>query len=181
MASQKPYRDYSDGELSPTSSTSTSSSNSLEMLTPLSPPYSPFDQEPYDPHESSKSLLPQEPQLPRPSSAPSPNKSLWPRAKATLYSNRGILLVLLSQFFGSVMNLATRILETSFPEQRFHALQILFARQSITCVLVWVWLWWRSVPDAPWGPRGVRWLLVARGVGGFWGVFGLYCKLFLGG
>ncbi|KAI5846542.1 hypothetical protein DFP73DRAFT_476110 [Morchella snyderi] len=149
------------------------------MLTPLSPPYSPDDPDPYDPHESSKSLLPREPR-PRLSSSPAPAslpKSLWARVRASLYSNRGILLVLISQFFGSVMNLATRILETSFPEQRFHALQILFARQSITCVLVWVWLWWMRVPDAPWGPRGVRWLLVARGVGGFWGVFGLYYSL----
>lgn len=101
--------------------------------------------------------------------------SLWTRSKAMLYNNRGIMLVLLSQFFGSVMSLATRILETSFPEQRFHALQILFARQSITSVLVWLWLWRNRVEHAPFGPKGVRVLLIMRGVGGFFGVFGLYC------
>lgn len=101
--------------------------------------------------------------------------SLWARCKNTLENNRGIMLVLLSQFFGSLMSLATRILETGYPEQRFHALQILFARQSITSVLVYMWMWRMKVDDAPFGPRGVRGLLVARGVGGFFGVFGLYC------
>lgn len=100
---------------------------------------------------------------------------LWTRCKITLENNRGVMLVLLSQFFGSLMSLATRILETRYPEQRFHALQILFARQSITSVLVYLWMWSMKVENAPFGPRGVRGLLVARGVGGFFGVFGLYC------
>jgi len=39
-------------------------------------------------------------------------------------------------------------------------------------------MWYNAVPDAPLGPRGsVRWLLVLRGLGGFWGVFGLYYSL----
>lgn len=115
------------------------------------------------------------------SQSPFPERlSLWVRCRNKLENNRGIMLVLLSQFFGSLMSLTTRILETGYPEQRFHALQILFARQSITSVLVYVWMWRMKVQDAPFGPRGVRGLLVARGVGGFFGVFGLYCQYFPG-
>lgn len=113
------------------------------------------------------------------SQSPFPGRpSLWARCKSTLDNNRGIMLVLLSQFFGSLMSLTTRILETGYPEQRFHPLQILFVRQSITSVLVFVWMWRMKVENAPFGPRGVRGLLIARGVGGFFGVFGLYCWCF---
>lgn len=91
---------------------------------------------------------------------------LW----SSLYTSRGLLLILLSQFFSSLMALTTRVLETAFPDQKFHAMQILFARQSITMVGSLLWMWLNHVPDAPFGPHGVRWLLVARGFGGFWGV-----------
>lgn len=123
------------------------------------------------PHHSTSTL----PLRARPQTTFRERPSLWARCKNTLENNRGIMLVLLSQFFGSLMSLATRILETGYPEQRFHALQILFARQSITSVLVYMWMWRMKVDNAPFGPRGVRGLLVARGVGGFFGVFGLYC------
>ncbi|RPB00991.1 hypothetical protein L873DRAFT_1678489 [Choiromyces venosus 120613-1] len=98
-------------------------------------------------------------------------------SKSVVYNNRGILLVLLSQFFGSTMSLCTRLLETSFPVQKMHAMQILFIRQSITSVVVGILMIFRNVEHAPWGPWGVRWLLVARGFGGFFGVFGLYYSL----
>lgn len=126
---------------------------------------------------STLSLLSHRPLLPHalPRSLFSERPSLWVRCKNKLENNRGIMLVLLSQFFGSLMSLTTRILETGYPEQRFHALQILFVRQSITSVLVYVWMWRMKVENAPFGPRGVRGLLIARGMGGFFGVFGLYC------
>ncbi|PWW72243.1 hypothetical protein C7212DRAFT_360286 [Tuber magnatum] len=101
----------------------------------------------------------------------------WMWSKSVVYNNRGSLLVLLSQFFGSIMSLCTRVLETSFPEHRMHAMQILFVRQSVTTVVVVILMAFRSVEHAPWGPWGVRWLLVARGLGGFFGVFGLYYSL----
>ena len=100
----------------------------------------------------------------------------WAWSKSIVYNNRGLLFVLLSQFFGSTMGLCTRVLETSFPEQKMHAMQILFIRQSVTTVVVGILIVFRSVEHAPWGPWGVRWLLVARGFGGFVGVFGLYCS-----
>lgn len=73
------------------------------------------------------------------------------------------------------MSLTARLLETT-PE-RFHPLQILFARQTITSTGSFIWMWWNSVSHAPLGEKGVRWLLVLRGIGGFWGVFGLYYSL----
>lgn len=53
--------------------------------------------------------------------------------------------------------------------------QILFARMSITVLCSCSYMWYASVPDAPFGARSIRWLLVLRGMGGFFGVFGLYC------
>ncbi|CAZ84127.1 unnamed protein product [Tuber melanosporum] len=101
----------------------------------------------------------------------------WIWSKSVIYNSRGLLLVLLSQFFGSTMSLCTRVLEASFPEQKMHAMQILFFRQSVTTVVVGILIVSRSVEHAPWGPLGVRWLLLARGFGGFFGVFGLYYSL----
>lgn len=165
------------------------SASSLSTLGFTSPPAKEFLALPLQPatpyissHHSTSalSLLSHVSSLRARSRSPFPGRvsgpSLWVRFKDGLYKNRGIMLVLLSQFFGSLMSLTTRILETSFPEQRFHALQILFARQSITSVLVYIWMWRMKVEHAPFGPKGVRGLLVARGMGGFFGVFGLYCE-----
>jgi len=100
----------------------------------------------------------------------------WAWSASIVYDNRGSLFVVLSQFFCATMGLCTRILETSFPEQKMHATQILFIRQSVTAVFVGIFIVSRSVEHAPWGPCGVRWLLVARGSAGFFGVFGFYCS-----
>ena len=98
------------------------------------------------------------------------------RLREAVYNNRGLFIIVVSQFFGSLMSLSTRLLETG--PQKIHALQILFVRQSITSMGCLSWMWYNAVPDAPLGPRGsVRWLLVLRGLGGFWGVFGLYYSL----
>lgn len=55
--------------------------------------------------------------------------------------------------------------------------QVLFARMSITLVLCCIYMWYMNIPDFPLGKPEVRGILVARGVGGFFGVFGLYCML----
>jgi len=92
--------------------------------------------------------------------------------------NMGVTLMILAQFFGAGMGTVTRLLETD--EQNgaaMHPLQILFARQSITMMISLLYMWWQKVPDAPMGKREVRWLLVARGFGGFFGVYGFYCSL----
>jgi drug/metabolite transporter (DMT)-like permease len=95
--------------------------------------------------------------------------------------NYGSLLVLLSQFFGCLMNLSTRILEhTSSHGPGMHPFQILFARQSITALTCTIWAMYSgTIPDFPFGPRNlrIRLLLVMRGVFGFLGVFGMYFSL----
>ncbi|KAB8346149.1 hypothetical protein FH972_023195 [Carpinus fangiana] len=97
--------------------------------------------------------------------------------------NKGVFLVLTAQVFGCLMNVTTRLLENpttaadGHTEQGMHPFQILFARMSITVVCASGYMWWQSTPDFPLGARDVRWLLVARGLGGFWGVFGLYWSL----
>ncbi|KAK6359526.1 hypothetical protein TWF696_000681 [Orbilia brochopaga] len=102
--------------------------------------------------------------------------SVMEKVKVLMHRNAGILLMLAAQLFASTMSLITRLLETGF-ETEFHALQILFARQTISVVLCSGYMWATKVPDFPLGPKSVRWLLVARGVGGFFGVFGLYYSL----
>lgn len=46
-----------------------------------------------------------------------------------------------------------------------------------TLILSGTYQWLAKVEHAPFGSREVRALLIARGVGGFFGVYGMYCKL----
>ncbi|MCJ1283865.1 hypothetical protein MMC26_003196 [Xylographa opegraphella] len=97
------------------------------------------------------------------------------RCKAFWQRNKGLALVLLSQFFGGLMNVATRLLESG--DGALSPFQILFARMSITAALCYIYMWWTNVKHAPLGKREVRWLLVARGLTGFFGVYGIYYTL----
>lgn len=45
---------------------------------------------------------------------------------------------------------------------------------SITLVLGSLYMWAKKVPGFPFGHKGVRLLLLARGIGGFFGVFSMY-------
>jgi drug/metabolite transporter (DMT)-like permease len=94
-------------------------------------------------------------------------------------TNYGAILVLASQGFGTGMNISTRLLETPGPHgEPMHPFQILFVRQSITAVICTAYgMSTNKIPDFPWGQRGIRWLLILRGVAGFLGVFGLYFSL----
>jgi hypothetical protein len=58
----------------------------------------------------------------------------------------------------------------------FHPFHILFARMSITVACSSLYMWLKKTEHFPWGLREVRGLLVARGLAGFFGVFGMYCK-----
>ena len=95
--------------------------------------------------------------------------------------NYGALLVMLAQFFGTLMNLSTRLLEHPGPHgEGMHPFQILFARQSITSLTCTIWaLSTKRIPDFPLGPKSttVRMLLLTRGLCGFLGVFGMYFSL----
>ena len=102
------------------------------------------------------------------------------KVQAFWVANYGAFLVLISQIFGCMMNIATRLLETPGSHgEPMHPFQILFARQSITVLITTTYaLWSKSIPHFPLGPPGkVRLLLIARGLFGFLGVFGLYFSL----
>jgi hypothetical protein len=47
---------------------------------------------------------------------------------------------------------------------------------SITAACSSLYMWLKQTEHFPWGLREVRPLLVARGLAGFFGVFGMYCK-----
>lgn len=47
---------------------------------------------------------------------------------------------------------------------------------AITTTLSTLYMWWSEIPHFPFGLPEVRWLLLMRGIGGFFGVFGMYCK-----
>jgi len=92
--------------------------------------------------------------------------------------NKGLAFMLLAQVFGVLMNVTTRLLEIEGNKGKgMHPVHILFVRMGITFFLASAYMWYYSTPHFPFGAKEVRWLLVARGLGGFWGVFGMYYSL----
>ncbi|KAJ2903884.1 hypothetical protein MKZ38_009170 [Zalerion maritima] len=89
-------------------------------------------------------------------------------------TNKGVVLVTLAQFFGSMMNMTARILEH---EAKLHPLQVLFARMSLTIIISYIYMWWNATPDFPLGHPSVRRLLVFRGFFGFLGIYGIWTSL----
>ncbi|KAH9881717.1 hypothetical protein IAQ61_000444 [Plenodomus lingam] len=93
-------------------------------------------------------------------------------------ANKGLALVLISQFFGTLMNVTARMLEMEGNNGKgYHPFQILFARMSITSIASSYYMWYKKTEHFPFGMREVRSLLVARGLLGFFGVFGMYYSL----
>ncbi|KAL6452754.1 hypothetical protein SBY92_000094 [Candida maltosa Xu316] len=93
--------------------------------------------------------------------------------------NIGLSLLLLSQFLNSIMVTTCKLLVTDKDfNVPIHPAQILFVRMFITyiCCLLYMGIT-RSVPEAPFGPKSVRKLLLLRGFVGFFGVFGMYFSL----
>lgn len=89
--------------------------------------------------------------------------------------NRGVVLVALSQMFGSLMNLAARLLELE--GEGMHPFQILFARMGLTTLISCIYMYKVKVPHFPFGPREVRGLLIARGMTGFFGIYGMWYSM----
>ncbi|SMN22055.1 similar to Saccharomyces cerevisiae YMR253C Putative protein of unknown function [Maudiozyma saulgeensis] len=94
--------------------------------------------------------------------------------------NTGIILLIIAQFFNSLMVVSTKILETN-PDAETHIkpLQILLVRMLITWVgtLIYMQCNKDTVKYAPFGDPAVRKYLVLRGSCGFFGVFGMYFAL----
>lgn len=92
--------------------------------------------------------------------------------------NFGLVLVFLAQTCGSVMNTAAKLLATGY-ETKFHAMQIIFIRMLCTTILGMLYMSYHKTPDFPLGQKGIRGLLVLRGVCGFVELFGLYCESYI--
>lgn len=107
-----------------------------------------------------------------------PRARTWRETFRKLWNqNQGLFFVTVSQIFGASMNVAARLLELEGEGMR--PLQLLFVRQGITSVLCTIWMWWAHVPDFPLGAKGLRKLLLIRSFSGFFGIYGMYCKLSL--
>lgn len=74
-----------------------------------------------------------------------------------------------------MMNLGAKLLSMGDPP--IHPLEIIFVRMIITWIGALAYLHYNKVPDYFIGPKGVRLLLVLRGIVGFFGLFGIYYSL----
>ncbi|XXG97530.1 slightly ste11-like protein [Hypoxylon texense] len=86
--------------------------------------------------------------------------------------NQALILMFVAQLFGALMNLTARLLEVE--ENSLHPMQLLFARMTITLLGSTCYLWWKKVPHGMLGRKEIRWLLVTRGLCGFFGIYGMW-------
>ena len=97
-----------------------------------------------------------------------------------LKPNIGLMYLLISNLFNSLMIVSTKLLETD-PELEtpITPLQILVVRMFITYLGTLIYMYWKrnSIGNVPWGPPEMRKWLILRGCTGFFGVFGLYYSL----
>ncbi|KAK4173497.1 putative AAA family ATPase pontin [Triangularia setosa] len=89
--------------------------------------------------------------------------------------NKGPILVVFAQLFGALMNVSARLLELE--GDGMHPFQILFVRMSVTSILSCIYMYWKSIPDFPMGPRNIRPLLLLRGFSGFFGIYGMWYSM----
>ncbi|EKM74704.1 hypothetical protein AGABI1DRAFT_132961 [Agaricus bisporus var. burnettii JB137-S8] len=118
-----------------------------------------------------------------PSSSPSSVRGgKWTRVhdvfaslKSVYQRNVGLLLVVASQMFFSLMNVAVKKLNGIDPP--VSALELIVVRMVITLICSITYMLSTGVPDPFLGPKGVRLLLVFRGFTGFFGLIGIYYSL----
>ncbi|EAW07900.1 DMT family transporter [Aspergillus clavatus NRRL 1] len=103
-------------------------------------------------------------------SQPSWVRVVGDNAKEIWLQSKGMILVMMAQFFGASMNVMTQILELQGGLDPF---QVLFARMSVTVVASYLYMWYKGVRH-PFGTRPVLGLLIFRAMGGFFGVYGIY-------
>ncbi|GAB0133825.1 hypothetical protein EsDP_00002219 [Epichloe bromicola] len=90
-------------------------------------------------------------------------------------ANKPSILVALSQLFAALMNLSARFLELE--GDGMHPVQMLLLRQSVTWLCCSLYMWWMKIPNYPFGRREIRWLLLVRGITGFFGIFGMWWSM----
>ncbi|KAF8259028.1 integral membrane protein DUF6 [Lactarius quietus] len=96
-------------------------------------------------------------------------------ASMTSYDNAGLLLVAASQVFFSAMNLSVKVLNSL--DEPVPTFELILVRMGITTACSVVYMCWKKIPDPLLGPKGVRTLLVFRGLSGFIGLCGIYFSL----
>ncbi|KAF4126411.1 EamA-like transporter family [Geosmithia morbida] len=89
--------------------------------------------------------------------------------------NKSAVLVAVSQFFGASMNLSARLLELQ--GDGMHPIQVLLLRQSITSLFCTAYMRWKGDGGPLMGSKDIRWLLIIRGVSGFFGIFGMWYSM----
>ncbi|KAJ0163647.1 putative transport protein [Colletotrichum tanaceti] len=89
--------------------------------------------------------------------------------------HRPSLLVLISQLSAAALHGFAKIFETG--DDPVHPFQVLFVRFLITGAASALYLWYRGVPNFPWGLPELRPLLVLRAVAGVFGAFGFYFSI----
>lgn len=97
------------------------------------------------------------------------------RTIAFVETNLGMLLIIVAQFFFVCMNLGVKQLDSL--DVPMHTLELIVVRMVITLACCLLYMFAMKIPDPILGPKGVRLLLVNRGLCGFFGLFGMYYSL----
>lgn len=97
------------------------------------------------------------------------------RTIAFVDTNLGMLLIIVAQFFFVCMNLGVKQLDSL--DVPMHTLELIVVRMVITLVCCLLYMVAMKIPDPILGPKGVRRLLLIRGLCGFFGLFGMYYSL----
>ncbi|KAF8881637.1 hypothetical protein BD779DRAFT_1627156 [Infundibulicybe gibba] len=103
--------------------------------------------------------------------------SIFSRTREIIESNTGLLLVAASQAFLSLINVAVKKLHFINPPVSTMQASSPFEKFGVTYICCLIYMLSTGVPDPFLGPKGVRILLVLRGVSGFFGLFGMYYSL----
>jgi len=96
-------------------------------------------------------------------------------ARQFVADNLGLLLVLASQMFFSIMNVVVKQLHNI--DTPISTFQVIIARMGITYIFSLAYILATKIKDPILGPKEVRPLLIFRGVSGFVGLFGVYYSL----
>ncbi|THU85016.1 drug/metabolite transporter superfamily [Dendrothele bispora CBS 962.96] len=92
-----------------------------------------------------------------------------------LKKNHGLLLIVASQLFLSVVNIAVKKLNSIDPP--VPTLELIIIRMGMTFAFSIAYMLYTNIPHPFLGPEGVRVLLAFRGFAGFFGLFGVYFAL----
>ncbi|KAH9051254.1 hypothetical protein EDB87DRAFT_1666781 [Lactarius vividus] len=94
---------------------------------------------------------------------------------AFIDNNAGLLLVAASQFFFTSMGISVKWLNSL--DEPVPTLELIWIRMLTTYTCSITYMYWCGIPDPLLGPKGVRTLLVLRGVAGFTALSGTYFSL----